>query len=115
MSLGLQGSPAPRDLLALLAPLVRVPKVCLDPKDLLDLPELLAVPSLANLDPLVVLANLAPLESLVRRETVDPLALKDLGEPQEPMEALDLLASLLLASPDLQVFLVQRDLEESLV
>lgn len=79
------------------------------------LPELLAVPLLANLDPQVDLANLAAMEHLVRRETPEPLALRDLGESLDLLEALDLLASQLLASPDLQVFLEQWDLEESLV
>lgn len=115
MSLVLQVSPALRDLLALLAPQVRVPKVCLDPKDLLELLELLAAPSLANLDPQVDLANLEPMEYLVRREMTESLALRDLGEHLDLLEALDPLDSLLLASLDLQVFLEQWDLEESLV
>lgn len=114
MSLVLQVNPALRDLLALLAPQVRTVKACLDPKDLLDLPVLLVAPSLASLDPQVDLANLAALERLVRREILEPLALRDLGESLELMEALDLLVSLLLASLDLQVFPEQWDLEENL-
>lgn len=70
---------------------------------------------LANLDPQVDLANLAAMENLVPRETPEPLALRDQGESLDPLEALDPLASLLLASLDLQVFLEQWDLEESLV
>lgn len=115
MSLVLQVSPALRDHLALLAPQVRVPKVCLDPKDLLDLLDLLAAPLLENLDPQVDLANLAAMEHLVRRETPEPLVLRDLGVHLDLLEALDLLDSLLLESLDLQVFLEQWDLEESLV
>lgn len=87
----------------------------LDLKDLLDPLDLLAAPLLVNLDLQVVLANLAGLETLVRREILEPLALKDLGEFLDHQEALDLLASLLLASLDHQVFLEQWDLEESLV
>lgn len=87
----------------------------LDLKDLPDPLDLLAAPLLVNLDLQVVLANLAGLETLVRREILEPLALKDLGESLDHQEALDLLASLLLASLDHQVFLEQWDLEESLV
>lgn len=114
MSLVLQVSLALRDLLALPAPQVRMVKACLDPKDLLDLPVRLAAPSLVSLDPQVDLANLAAMDSLVRREILEPLALRDLGEPLELVEAPDLLVSLLLASLDLQVFLEQWDLEENL-
>lgn len=115
MSLVLQVSPALRDLLALLVSEVRMPQVSPAPKDLLDLLELLDAPLLASLVPQVDLANLAVMAHLVRRETPEPLALRDQGEPLELMEALDPLASLLLASLDLQVFLEQWDLEESLV
>lgn len=114
MNLVLKVSPALRDLLALPAPQVRTVKACLDPKDLLDLPVLLAAPSLASLAPQVDLANLAAMESLVRGEILEPLALRDQGEPLDLLEAPDLLVFLLLASLDLQVFLVQWDLEESL-
>lgn len=115
VSLVLQVSPALRDLLALLAHQVRVPKVLLDPKDPLDLLELLVAPLLANLDPQVDLENLAAMAHLVRKETPEPLVLRDQGEPLDLLEALDPLASLLPASLDLQVFLEQWDLEESLV
>ena len=115
VSLVLQVSLDLRDLLALLAPQVRALKVLKDPRDLLALPELLAVPSLANLDPQVDLANLAAMEHLVRRETPEPLALRDQEEPPDPLEALDPLASPLLANLDLQVFPAQWDPEESLV
>lgn len=115
MSLVHQVSPALRDLLALLANQVRVLKVCLDPKDPLDLLDLLVAPSLANLDPQVDLANLEAMEHLVRKETPEPLVLRVQGEPPELLEALDPLASLLPASLDLQVFQEQWDLEESLV
>lgn len=87
----------------------------LDLRDLLDLPELLAAPLLANLEPQVDLVNLAAMVHLVRRETLEPPALRDLGEFLDLLEAPDPLASLLLASLDLQVFLDQWDLEESLV
>ncbi|KAG7224089.1 hypothetical protein INR49_019824, partial [Caranx melampygus] len=106
VNLDLQVSLAPRDLLALLAPQVRMPLACLDPKDPLDPLELLAAQFLASLDPLVDLANLEAMVHLVRRETLEPLALRDLGEPQELLEALDPLASLLLANPDLLVLRV---------
>lgn len=115
MSLVLQVSPALRDPLALLVSQVRMPQVSPAPKDLLDLLELLDAPLLANLDPQVDLANLAVMAHLVRGETLEPLELRDQGEPLELVEALDPLASLLLASLDLQVFLEQWDLEESLV
>lgn len=87
----------------------------LDPKDLLDLLVLLAAPSLANPEPQVDLANRVVMEHLVRRETPDPLALRDPGEPLDLLEALDPLASLLPASLDQQVFLELWDLEASLV
>lgn len=115
MSLVLQVSPVLRDLLALLAPQVRGPKVCLDPKDLLEHLELPVAPSLANMDPQVDLANLAAMEHQVRRETPEHLALRDQGVPLDLLETLDPLASLLLASLELQVFLEVWDLEESLV
>lgn len=113
MSLVPQVSPALRDLLALLDPQVRVLRVCLDLKDLLEPREPLAAPSLANLDPQVDLANLVPMEHLVRRETLVLQALRDLEDLLDLLEALDLLASQLLASLDLLVFLGQWDLEES--
>lgn len=115
MSLALPVSPALRDLLALLAPQVRAAKVSLDPKDLLELLELLVALLLANLDPLVDLANLVVMEHLERRETPAPLAPRDQGESLDLLEAPAPLASPLLANPDLLVFLVQWDLEESLV
>lgn len=115
MSLVLQVSPALRDLLVLLDPQVRVLWVSLDLRDLLDPKELLAAPSLANLDPQVDLANLAPLEHLVRGETLALLVLRDLEELLDLLEAPDLLASQLLASLDLLVSLDQWDQEESLV
>lgn len=108
-------SPALRDLLVLLAPQVIVLKVCLDPQDPLELLELLVVPSLANLDPLVDLANQEATDNLVRKETPEHLVLRDQGVPLDLLEALDPLASLLPASLDLQVFLEQWDLEENLV
>lgn len=108
-------SPALRDLRDLLAPQVRVLSVCLEPKDLLEPLELLVAPLLANLVPQVDLENLAATDFLVKRETPEPLALKDQGESLDPPEALDLLASLLLASLDLQVFLDKWDPEDSLV
>ncbi len=115
MSLEPQVSPALRDLLALLDPQVRMPKACLDLKDLLDHLDLPVAPSLANLEPQVPLVNLAMMEHLVRKETLEPLALRDQGEPLDLLEAPDPLASLLLASLDLQVSLEQWDQEESLV
>lgn len=115
VSLDLQVSPALRALRDLLAPQVRVLRVCLDPKDPLEPLELLVAQLLANLEAQVDLASLATLEHVVTRETPEPLALRDQGEPQELLEALDPLASLLLASLDLLVFLEQWDLEESLV
>lgn len=115
VSLVLQVSLVPRDLLALLDPQVKVLKVCLDPKDLLELLVLLVAPFLENPDPLVDLANLETTEHLVRGVTLDPLELRDLGEPLVPLEALDLPASLPVASLDLLVFLELWDQEESLV
>lgn len=115
VSLEPQVSPALRDPLALLALLVRVLKASLDPKDPLDLLELLVAQSLANLDLLVDLENLVAMEHLVRGETLEPLALRDLGEPPDLLEALDLQVSPPLASPVLQVCLEQWDQEASLV
>lgn len=115
VSLVLQVNLVPRDLLALLALQVKMAKVSVDPKDLLDLLDLLAAPSLANLDLQVDLANLAALENLVREETLEPLAPRDLGESLDLLEALDQLVSLLLASLVLQVYLEQWVPEESLV
>lgn len=102
-----------RDLLAPLAPQVRALKACLDPKDLLDPKDPPDVPLLANLEPQVDLANPVPTDCLVRRETLEPLEPRDQGEPPEPPEAPDLLVSLLLANPDLQVSLEQWDQGES--
>ena len=115
MSLVLQVSPALRDLLAPPAPQVRVPKVCLDPKDPLDLLVLLVAPLLASLDPQVDLANPAVMVHLVRGETLEPLAFRDPVEPLDLLEPLAPPASPPLASLDLLVFLEQWDLEESLV
>lgn len=108
-------SPALRDLLAPPAPQARALKVSLDPRDLLDHPDLLAAPSLANLDPQVDLANLAAMERQVRREREEPLALRGQGESLDLLEAPDLLASLQLANPDPLVALELWDIEESLV
>lgn len=75
---------------------------------------LLDAPLLANLEPQVDLANQAFLEHMVRRETLEPLVFRDQGEPLDLLEALDPLASLLLASLGLLVFPEVWDLEESL-
>lgn len=115
MSLVLQVSPALRVPRALLAPQVRVLLASPDPKDLLEHLVLLAVPSLVNPDPQVDLANPAAMEHQVRRETPEPLVLRDQEEPLDLLEALDPLASLLLASLDLLVSPEQWDLVESLV
>lgn len=107
--------------LALRAPLVppvsqeRVLKVCPAPRDLLDPQEPLDVPSLANLDPQVDLENPAPMEPLVRKETLEPLAPRDREEPQDPQDLLDLLDSLQLANLDLLDSPELWDLVESLV
>ncbi|TWW71926.1 hypothetical protein D4764_16G0004230 [Takifugu flavidus] len=114
VNLVLQVSLALRDQLVPLAHQVTVPKVCLDPKDLLDPLVLLDAPLLANLDPQVGLANQAFLEHMVRRETLEPLVLRDQGEPLDLLEAPDQLASLLLASLGLLVFPELWDPEESL-
>lgn len=114
VNLVLQVSLALRDQLVPLAHPETVPKVCLDPKDLLDPPVLLDAPSLASPDPQVDLANQAFLEHMVRRETPEPLVFRDQGEPLDLLEALDPLASLLLASLGLLVFPELWDLEESL-
>lgn len=102
------------DLKAPLAPLVRVLKVSLDPKDLLDHLALLVAPLQANLETQVALANLVFLEHQVRKERAEALVLRDQGEPLDLLEAPDLLASLLLASLGLLVFLELWDQEESL-
>lgn len=115
MSLDLLVSLALRDLLALLVSLVRMVLVSLDPRDPPDLLEALAVPSLESLDLQVDLANLATMEHLVRREILEPLALRDPGETLDLLESPDPLDSPLLANLDLQVFQDQWGLEESLV
>lgn len=115
MSLVLPVSPALRVLLALPVPRVSMVWVSLDPRDLPVHLAPLAVLLLANLDPQVDLANLATTEPQVRRETPEPLVSRDPEEPLEPLEALDQLASPLLASLDPLVSLEQWDLVESLV
>lgn len=94
---------------------VRVLKVCPAPRDLQDPQELLADPSLANLEPQVDLASPVLMEPLVRKETQEPLAPKDPEEPQDHQEPLDLLDSLPLANLDLLDSLELWDLAESLV
>lgn len=59
------------------------------------------------------LVNLVTLEHQVRWEALAPLALRDQGELLDLLEALDPLASLLLASLDQQAFPAVWDLEES--
>lgn len=82
--------------------------------DLLDPLVLLDALLLANLVPQVDLANQAFLEHMVRGETPEPLVLRARGEALDLLEALDPLASLLVASPGLLVFPELWDLEESL-
>lgn len=93
----------------------RVLKVCLALKDQLDPPELLADPSLANLEPQVDLVNPALMGLLVRKETLEPPVLRDPEEPLDPQEPLDLLDSLQLANLDLLDSPELWDLVESLV
>lgn len=101
VSLDPQVSLALRALLARLVSQVRVLKVCPVLRDLLDPQELPDDPSLANLEPQVDLASPVLMEPLVRKETLEPLALRDPEEPREPQEPLDLLDSLRLANLDL--------------
>lgn len=115
MSLDPQVSLALKALLVPPVSPVRVLKVCLAPRDLLDPLELLADPSLANLDPQVDLASPALTEPLVRKETLEPLAPRDLEEPQDLQDLLDPLDSLQLANLDLLDSLELWDHVESLV
>lgn len=115
VSLVSQVSPALRDPPAHQVPLGRMAKVSPALKDLPDLPDSLVAQLLANLELQVDLANLVFLVSLVRREKLEPLASRALGDPLEPLEAQDPLVCPLLANLGLPVFLEQWDLEASQV
>lgn len=115
VSLVNQVSLALRDLPAHLARQGRMAKVTPALKDPPDLPDSLVAQSLANLELQVDLANLASPEHLVRREKLELLAFRVLGEPLDHLESQDLLVCLPLANLDLLVFLDQWDLGESQV
>lgn len=98
-----QVSPGQKAPLAHLALQGKVLWDSLDPRALLDHPDLLATPHLANLAPQVGLVSLVFLAQLARKERWAQLDFKVLGACLDLLEVLDQLGSLPLASLDLMV------------